>query len=240
MPLAMREHPLHELLVLGLVVLGTACRQDRHAPADVALDSGGAADRGLVVDLGCERLPEDHNALYKRGIGLIDPYLKVIGRAAAADPERGTRLSAGISCLDRVLSLNPSNWAALWFRGKAYQANGDHTQAARSFESAYAIESKNPDVGRELVVEYLHVGRFSDAVRIADAVSSMHPEDAGLRANLALALLMDRQAVRAREVIAEARRQDPGDPISQALEGRIVQVVDGSRPQPRTIDELER
>lgn len=63
---------------------------------EVALDSGGAPERGRVVDLGCERLPEDHDALYKRGIGLIEPYLKVIGRAAAADPERNARLSAGI------------------------------------------------------------------------------------------------------------------------------------------------
>ncbi|WP_437294199.1 tetratricopeptide repeat protein [Sorangium sp. So ce426] len=171
---------------------------------------------------------------------LINPYMTLHGRAAAKDAERAMRLEAGIACLDRALSLVPSNWAALWVRGKAFQALDDHLQAHGSFASAYALQPENPDVGRELVVECLELGKSGDAVTIADRLTKLAPQDAGLRANLALALLLDGQVQRARGVIADARRQDPKDPISRALEERIDQVADGSRRQPRTLREIEQ
>jgi tetratricopeptide (TPR) repeat protein len=228
------RHSLLFALLLALLIV--ACSQDQDAHA---LSASGPSTRPTIGDIGCDALPADHDAVYKRGVDLINPYMALHDRTSINDAERTTRLNAGIACLDRALTLVPSNWAALWIRGTAFQALGDHAHAYGSFESAYALHPQNPDVGRELVLECLELGRSAEAVSIADRMVTLAPQDAGLKANLALALILDGQVKQARQVIAIARRQDPDDAISKTLEQRIVQVEEGSRPQPKSIHDLE-
>lgn len=227
----------YPLLFLSLAFLGVACRQDRDSSAHT---TPGRPAQPPTEDIGCSSLPAVHDVVYGRGVDLITPYMILHDEAVKNDADRPARLKAGIACIDRALSMVPSNWAALWVRGKAFQALDDHLQAHGSFASAYALQPENPDVGRELGVECLELGKFAEAVTIAEHLTKVAPQDAGLRANLALALLLDGQVQRAREVIAEARRQDPKDPISKTLEELINQVADGSRRQPKTLRELEQ
>jgi tetratricopeptide (TPR) repeat protein len=190
-------------------------------------------------EAGCETIGDDHDALYRRGVGLIDPYMKLAGRTAAPAEDRDRNLRAGIACLDRALALAPSNWAALWIRGKAFQSLGEHQSAADSFGRAYQIQSANPDVGRELVVELLETRVFARAVDIAEQLAVQHPQNAGLQANLALAQLMAHNLPAALKAIDEALRLDPSDPITTALKRRIDEIAAGRRPQPMTLHDLE-
>lgn len=199
-----------------------------------------APPRSTAASIGCDSMPQDHDALYKRGTDLINPYLILVDRPAAKDAERTARLNAGIACLDRALTLAPTNWAALWLRGKAFQSLADHAKAHDSFRSAFELQPKNPDVGRELAAECMELGKFAEAVTVTEQMTKLSPQDAGLQANLALALLLDGQVQRAQATIAAARRLAPEDPISKAVEDRINQVADGKRPRPKSLRDLEK
>jgi Flp pilus assembly protein TadD len=161
------------------------------------------------------------------------------GRMAAPAEARDRNLHAGIACLDRVLVIAPANWAALWVRGKAFQSLGDHQSAADSFGQAYQFQSANPDVGRELVLELLETGSYPRALAIAERLAGQHPENAGLRANLALARVMAHDVSGAVKAIDEALRLDPRDAVTKALKQRIGEIAGGSRPPPKTLHELE-
>ena len=222
-------------LVSGCQRTGDAPSASTRAPASVV--PKGSSDR---VDSTCKALPADHDLLYKRGLELIDPYMQLTDRAPVGDAARSRKLADGIVCLDRALELAPSNWAAFWVRGKAYQALEDHARARESFASAYSLQEQNPDVGRELVVECLELGRSSEAVVVASRLSNASQTDAGLRANLALALLIDGQVARAQQEVSQARKLDATDTITKALEKRIGEVAAGVRPMPKTLGDLMR
>lgn len=179
-------------------------------------------------------------AEFQRGAELINPYLVIVDRAASQSPRRGADLRAGIACLDRDLTAHPAHWQALWLRGKAYQSLSDHVLARESLAAAYALETSNPNVGRELMFELLSLGLFADGAKVAAEVAQRSPQDAGLRANLALALVLNGDVAGAREAITTALRLDPDDTISKALGRRIGEIARGERPRPRSLQELER
>ena len=182
----------------------------------------------------------DHNAFYKRGVSLIDPYIIVQDRAPAQSDRRTRELLVGIACLDRALELAPTNWAAFWLRGKAYQALGDHARSADSFRSAYRIQPQNPDVGRELALEQMELGEFQDALSVGEKLVLAFPNDAGLKANLALSLLLAGQVQRARDTIDDAIRLDPSDAVSRELKRRIEEVAKGLRRRPHSLKEFQQ
>jgi Flp pilus assembly protein TadD len=193
-----------------------------------------------VPAVGCEGVPAEHDALYRRGVALIDPYMALHDREPARSAHRETDLRNGIACLNRALTLVPSNWAALWVRGKAQQALGDHAAARDSFRAAYTLRPDNPDVGRELVAELLELSDFRGAVPVAERLAESAPTDAGLRANLALVLVLDGQLPRARATADVALRLDPTDLMTRDLRRRIEDIASGARPRPTSLRELER
>jgi tetratricopeptide (TPR) repeat protein len=146
----------------------------------------------------------------------------------------------GIACLDKAIRLRPDYWQALWFRGKAYQALGEMRAAADSFRAAYDVNPANPDVGRELVLAYIDQGEFGEALPIAKGLVDHHPKDAGLRANYALALVLDGQISAAQAAIADALILDPSDSVTRVLKTRIDEVANGKRARPKSAHDLER
>lgn len=165
--------------------------------------------------------------------------MKLADRAAAQSEGRERDLRAGIACLDRAIQLAPDNWGALWIRGKAFQSLGDHRGAVDAFGRAFQIQSNNPDVGRELVVELLETNSLQRAVGVSEQLAARYPDNAGLRANLALARLLAHDLPGAAKDIDEALRLDPRDPITKALKQRIAEISAGHRPQPQSYRELE-
>lgn len=225
---------------MTIALTSTSCENERKLnDANAQADSRTRTASPPTSSAGCERLPEDHNILFKRGGELIGPYMNLLDRGAASSKERVQHLRAGIACLDRVLKITPGHWQSLWIRGKAYQALSEHEDARASFASAYAIQPDHPDVAREHVAELLEVHRPAEAVRVARSISTKHPQNAGLRANLAVALLLNGDTGEAQEVVREALHLDPNDQITAALKARIDEVVSGKRTAPKTLKELE-
>lgn len=210
-----------------LLLLGNACSKP-------SKQSEGTTQSSAVCDVS----GSDHDALFRRGADLIDRHMLLADRKPA--PRNDAEVRVGIACLDRVLEINPTNWSALWIRGKAFQSLGEHVKAVDSFRSAYRLKPDHQDVAREFVEELLQTQGFREAASIAREISNRAPQDAGLKANLALALLMNGEVASAQQAIAEALRLDPNDTISTALAKRINDVASGSRPQPKSLDELQR
>jgi tetratricopeptide (TPR) repeat protein len=213
--------------LLALLLFATACGKRSDQP-----------ERTTQASAVCDVNGYDHDALFRRGADLVDPHMLLVDRKAAA--RNDAEVQIGIACLNRVVEINPSNWSALWIRGKAFQSLGEHRDAVESFRAAYRLNPDHPDVARELAVELLETQRFREAATIAREISNRSPQDAGLIANLALALLMSGELPAAREAIADALELDPNDPISKALAKRIDDVANGSRPQPKSLEELQR
>jgi tetratricopeptide (TPR) repeat protein len=186
----------------------------------------------------CDASGSDRETELRRGADLIRPHMILVGRKPA--PRNDDEIRVGIACLDHALRIDPSNWSALWIRGKGLQALGEHTLAVESFLAAYRLHSDDPEMGRELGAELLETGRFPEAVRVARSISDRRPQDAGMKANVALAQLLAGDIAAAQQTVAEALKLDPNDSITKALAQVILDVSTGKRPRPKSLHELQR
>lgn len=177
---------------------------------------------------------------YKHALALIEPHMRLAGRKASVSDRRVADLRQGIDYLDAAIRLVPSSWAAWWLRGKAEQAAGDHEAAHESLSRAYAINSENVDVARELVAECLETGRAAEGIHIAEALCQREPRNAGLLANLAVAYLIGCRLEEAGRAADSALQLDRSDPITVSLRRRIQDVRSGRWPQPTRLSDLSR
>ncbi len=183
---------------------------------------------------------DEHNRFYQEGCDLINPYLILHGvEQKRIDGAAKTKIARGIALLGVVTTYSPSNWSAHWICGKGYQALGDSPAACDAFKFAFDIQTKNPDVAREYMFECLNLGRGSEGLRAAKVAVDLNPSDAGLHANLALAYLVSGDAPSALNAVDEALRIDPSDSISKNVRKVTQQIIDGKRPLPRKLGELD-
>ncbi len=180
------------------------------------------------------------DALYKQATALVEGLL--MGGSGSGPPldaaERG-RLTRAISLLEQVVEINPGNWAAMWVAGKACQRLDDHKTAVRWFAHAHRLNPDQPDVAREASISAMEEGRPEEAVAFCTRALEASPEDAGLYANLALALLFSNRPVDAKAVAAASLARDPSDTITKQIVAMIDDVIAGKRPCPRHLRDIE-
>jgi tetratricopeptide (TPR) repeat protein len=182
---------------------------------------------------------DDHqHAVYERGSGLISPHMHLLERGPKVTKRVCDQVSKGIRDLDAVTTYNPKNWAAFWIKGKGYQVLGDHASAHSEFKSSFGIQKENPDVSREYVASCLELGFGGEGMQAAKHAIELIPADAGLHANLALALLISGENQEAKEVIEHALELSPDDKISQAVMKVVDDVIAGKNRQPKTMADL--
>ena len=78
----------------------------------------------------------------------------------------------------------------------------------------------------------LALGKGEEAVKVAEHAVSLKPDDAGLEANLALALLVAGRVDDALATAQSALDRSPNDEITKTLLGVIKDVKDGKRDRP--------
>jgi len=137
--------------------------------------------------------------------------------------------------LTRCVEICPGAWNAMWGLGKARQALGEHVSALGWFERALTYEPGNPDICREATIEALGLGKAEKAVMHARKACEIMPDNAGLQANFALALLLNKQGNEALEMIQKACRSSPDDPVNRNVLAYISDIVAGNQPYPDTI-----
>lgn len=184
-------------------------------------------------------IEENHDKYADKGMQLIEPYVILLGKSPRSDKNKETRLLEGIRYLDAVTQINPDNFGAFWFKGKAYQALNQHEQAYQAFEKSFELNKQNPDVARELMLECLDLGKGQRAVEVALHALSQDKKDTGLIANLALAYLFNADLDLASKAIGKAIAAAPSDQINQNVKKIINEVISGKRPQPKKHSDLK-
>jgi len=182
-----------------------------------------------------------HDFLYKRATALAQLYSVLHGGPAksAKSGSATAQLEEAIGLFDRVLVMNPQNWAAAWLAGKAARVSGSSSRLTTT-SPARSRCRKNPDVARELMLTCLDTRRAQEAIAVAEHALRLTPADAGLMANLALARLCSADVAGAEAAIDAALQADPRDEISLTLQRLIGEVRRGERRQPQTPADLER
>jgi len=140
--------------------------------------------------------------------------------------------------LQRVVEINPDNWAAHWVIGKTHQALGKAELALESFSRSRNLKPDHPDVAREAAISAAECRRPELAVEFEQAALVLNPDDAGLQPNLALAHLFCGQPDVARRALDSALSRDPEDAISLSISRVIDDVLSGARTCPRHRSEI--
>lgn len=166
---------------------------------------------------------------FQAAVESINPLLTFDGRPKQLGFLERRRLAKGIRELEAIAS--DERGRVWWFLGMARRAAADPTGAFEAFEHAYRLHPEHPDVSREFGAQCLALGRGDRAVVVSERNCTLHPRDAGLRANLALACVVAGDMTRAKVEAARAREMDPDDEISRALAKMIDEVIAGKRPR---------
>ncbi len=210
--------------------------------ANVRLTLSGCEVKVIVDDSAVDSSPMtlEHDRLYQDGTDLISPYLQLVNRESrfGNSPKAHDELERGIDFLNQAISINPANWAAYWIVGKAHQVLGDSEKACEAFGKSYGLQKGNPDVAREYMFECLKLGKAAKGIAAARHAVHLKPGDAGLTANLALALLIGGKLDEAADAVTNALAISPKDNISRNLKEIITEVQSGHRPQPSKLGDL--
>lgn len=98
-------------------------------------------------------------------------------------------MKKGIAKLEAVVKERRL-WNAHWIIGMAYRALNEPETSLAHLRSSYELNPSHVDVAREYVCACLALGKGAEAVRAATYNCKLYPENAGLKANLGLALLV--------------------------------------------------
>lgn len=182
---------------------------------------------------------EERGDLYQRGVNLVEPWIVLHDRPTAQlEASAQARVERGIRMLERHLALCLENWAGHWMAGKGSQALGRQQQAADFFRRSLELKPDQPDVARECALTLMRLGAFEEAVQVSRQGCGAAPEEAGLAANLALALLLAGDPQAALDAAQTAIRLDAQDPINQNVLQLAQSVHEGRRKPPTSAAEL--
>lgn len=181
-------------------------------------------------------LADDFNKNFGAAFELLKQFAPIQGHGQVSPGFMGKkRLKEAIAMLGRCLEIHRGSWQSMWGMGKAHQALGNHLTALGWFERALKLEEGNPDVWREATIESLGLGEAEKALTYANTARELKPDDAGLLANLALALLLNKRGDEALSTIREACRRNPEDPVNKNVLTFVQEVVSGKKPYPDKI-----
>ncbi len=183
-----------------------------------------------------------HNKYFEQGSQLIEPYVLRAGRSrrGTLDTKAKEKIAEGISFLKKAIAINRENWSAYWVIGKGYQVLGEHDNARRSFRSAYVRMSSDPNVAREYMIECINTGEFKKGIYVGEKASELSPTDSGLKANLSIALLLNKNVDEALEVAKKSLAANPSDAITQQIVQVIEDIKSGKSAQPQSMAEFEQ
>jgi tetratricopeptide (TPR) repeat protein len=193
----------------------------------------------MNLELSTEQI-ELHDRLWREGWKIIEAEIHLHNRPPLAKPNWSLRrkLKQAVSRFEQILQINPTNWASMWALGKIYQRMNNDTTALEWFSKAYQINGTNPDVAGEAALCAMNLGKSKEALQFATVANALKPRDAGLRSNLALALLLDHQPDEAKARAEEAVRASPEETVSKHVLRFIDDVIAGRRPYPKNFRDV--
>ena len=122
--------------------------------------------------------------------------------------------------------------------GKGQIPLGHAELAYQSLRRAYKLEKSDEAVPRELAGVCPELGKFDEAVSIAEQAVALNPKNGDLLGNLAIAYLLAGRLAESQKSIDGAIKVAPQDQINRHLHRIIREVADGKRPRPQTLAAL--
>lgn len=192
---------------------------------------------GKEVYIGRTSTPVD--ALFRTASEIIRKHFVTAGQPPLSGSQ-ATEVAKASRMLEQVLAEVPDWWNAQWFYGKSKIALGNYESAYQAFSHAYLHEKNVECILRELAGVCLELGRFEEAVTVAEAALALDPANAELLGNLALAFILAGRTGHARKAVDAAVKLDPEDRINQTVSRIISEIEDGQREQPRSLRDLSK
>jgi tetratricopeptide (TPR) repeat protein len=219
---ALAQHPKSPalLVVRGEVLL------DRDRPEDAAQAFLAAREEGADAEVVNAGLARAENA---RGLGLSsqgsDTEAAFAFKRAADLDERWAPPRANLGALLHrmgkptaalaqyrlALRLDPGHVTARFNLGLLHRDQGELGAAARAFAAAMRADPPHPEARRQLALLYAERGEFLRAAELFEAeLRATRRPDAGVYANLGLALAKGGELARAEAALLQALQLDPG------------------------------
>lgn len=154
--------------------------------------------------------------------------------------ETASAVSTAVAGLEQLLTLDPNRWDIIWLHGKGLMALGKLSEAYGSFRRAFDLEQTIEAVPRELAGVCLELGKFEEAVTVAQQAVALAPSNPATLGNLALAQLLAQQLLAAKASNSKALELDPNDHINLLVQRVIDEVRSGARPQPMALRDLTK
>ena len=193
-------------------------------------------DTGRELYVGRTGLPLD--AMFEEAREFVVENMRDPGAPLVAS-ELESEFRRIIQMLQILSERRAESWTVHWLLGKAWHAIGDSQRAYTCLQRAYALESEIQAITRELAGICLELGKAQEAVMMAERAVASEPENADLLSNLALAYLTDGRVQEAETTINAALKHASSDSIAQAIHQVIREVAAGTRPQPRSLSDLD-
>jgi Flp pilus assembly protein TadD len=177
---------------------------------------------------------EECAALWSEAGELLAPYFRTDG-IPATDPKIASVIRAR-EALERLTAFRNINWRTWWLLVFARRLLLDREGAYAAFARAYGMAPNEIEVGRNLGAECIALGYGQEAIAVTAAMSRLAPDDAGITANHALALLIGGDIDGALREMQRATQLDPEGAITRSLERLIQDVRAGTVRCPSKIE----
>ncbi len=154
---------------------------------------------------------------FEDGVSLVEPFLPLNGSRIHPGFWQRRKINRGIRLLKKVPPAHEKHGASLWLIGMSYRALEQHDDARAYLGRAHSLYPTQKEFSREYAAQLLILGDSKSAVDVSRSSCQRFPKDAGLRANLGLALLIAGLYEEAEREVLNAQARAPDDPITENL-----------------------
>lgn len=198
----------------------------------------GAGGAGAVAD--ASTLVQ-RDEMFRKAMSIAEGarVLKLLPPATAGRLARRD-IGKAVSALDQALELDAGHWQSHWLRAKCLQALGQFDESLEGFSKAWLLNPSHGDTAREAGISATEAGKLDVAVYYAHEALKLKPDDAGLRANLAMAYLYAGNLDAATREASVAVQAQPADMISRAVLVLVQEVSAGRMPRPTRSGDIDQ
>ncbi|WP_442509655.1 tetratricopeptide repeat protein [Novipirellula sp. SH528] len=183
------------------------------------------------------RLNETNEEIYEQAVAVVWQYNRNPGDPPVETSEQ-EKLRQAIGQLQQLVANTPAAWGAHLMLGKAWFAADEIRRARDCLQRAVELEPDNTMVLKELAGICLEQGDSAEACRVGEHAVAVSPDDPELLGNLAVAYLIDGQTSKAEKTISHAKRIMPEDAVNQHIGNLVIDVIQGKRESPRSLEEM--
>lgn len=183
-----------------------------------------------------------HNQLYEQACDLVQDEIHVDGIELPS--QLGffvkRRLNKAIALFEKVIELNPQNWAAMCFMSKALYRLDDKERAFEVMIRAHQGDTSVSGFAREAGLMAFQLGKYDEGVELTQAAITTRPDDGSLYSNLGLGYLLAGNADAAIQAFEHAHELEPNHPVTPRLIAFAQDVQSGTRRTPLSEGEIAR